>query len=284
MLEPRIRAGEFLARMARASRLRAITLRCELSLPALRARALASPAPRPLRLSSAGFDLIAEIKFHSPAQGRLARPSRRAAAERARCYAQAGAAAISVLTEPTRFAGSLEHLRSAAAAVQVPCMRKDFLVDPVQIFEARIHGASGVLLILRLLDDAGLDACLEACREARLFALLEAFDERDLARLARLRLPREVEVLAGINARDLQTLQVVPERTIRLAPRLRTDLPGVAESGVDSAEAAARAARAGFALALVGSAFMGTNSPARSLRAFLDAGRTARKETPCSSS
>ena len=107
-----------------------------------------------------------------------------AAVSRAEVYAQAGACAISVLTEPTRFGGDLTHLAAVASAVDVPVMRKDFLVDPAQVLEARVHGAAGVLVIVRMLSDARLDQMVELAHELDMFVLLEAFDEDDLSRAA----------------------------------------------------------------------------------------------------
>ena len=133
-------------------------------------------------LALGAFDVIAEIKDRSPAEGDLATPESDRA-ERARQYAAGGAAAISVLTEPSRFAGSLAHLEEVAAAVPgVPVMRKDFLVDPVQVLEARSAGASGVLLIINMLPDDVLHTMLDACFDNGMFVLLEGFDADDLDR------------------------------------------------------------------------------------------------------
>ena len=138
----------------------------------------------PLTLGS--FDVIAEIKERSPAEGDLSRGHGNRM-EQARHYVRGGAAAISVLTEPTRFAGELRHLEDVVAAVPcTPVMRKDFLVDPVQVLEARKVGASGVLLIATMLGDAGLRAMLDCAYEHGMFVLLESFDEEDLARCRKL--------------------------------------------------------------------------------------------------
>ncbi|RMG49270.1 MAG: hypothetical protein D6718_00020 [Acidobacteria bacterium] len=177
----------FLDRMARASAARARAAKAREPLGALIRRARGRPAPPPLRLSPDGFDLIAEVKWRSPSAGPLAEippeDRRAAAAERARRYASAGAAAVSVLTEPEAFGGGLDQLAAAAAAAGVPVMRKDFLVDPYQVWEARAAGAGGVLLIARLLEGALLGEMLEAAREAGLFALVECFDPDELDRV-----------------------------------------------------------------------------------------------------
>ena len=133
-------------------------------------------------LGTDGFGVIAEIKDRSPAEGELAVPGSDRI-ERASQYVAGGAAAISVLTEPSRFSGSLEHLESVVAAVPgTPVMRKDFLVEPVQVDEARAAGASGVLLIVAMLTDRKLREMLDRAHEHGLFVLLEAFDSDDLVR------------------------------------------------------------------------------------------------------
>jgi indole-3-glycerol phosphate synthase len=128
-------------------------------------------------------------------------------------YADAGAAAISVLTEPSRFDGALSHLTQAASGLagRIPVMRKDFLVDAYQVYEARVAGAGGVLIILRMLARAELEALIEAAAQLGLFALLEAFDDTDLraAELVREYAAR-TSLLVGVNCRDLVTLKVVP--------------------------------------------------------------------------
>ena len=163
-------------------------------------------------------------------------------ATRARQYVDGGAAAISVLTEPSRFDGSLEHLEEVAAAVSgTPVMRKDFLVDPVQVLEARAAGASGVLLIAAMLDDSQLRSMLDCAAEHGLFVLLESFDDPDLARSSKLLdNPADREraaagqLLFGVNTRNLRTLHVDPQRLAKLAPALPA-ARCVAESGLHEA-------------------------------------------------
>jgi len=143
----------FLDEMAAGSRARVKEALERRSLAALESAARATPAPPPLELDPSGFDLIAEMKLRSPAAGEL-KPAGEDVAARVSSYARAGAAAVSVLTEPARFDGSLAHLTEAARALSplgVPAMRKDFLVDPYQVFEARAAGAGGVLVIPRML-------------------------------------------------------------------------------------------------------------------------------------
>ena len=230
----------------------------------------------PLRLGV--FDVIAEIKDRSPAEGELATESADRS-QRARDYAAGGAAAISVLTEPSRFDGSLEHLRDVVAAVpNTPVMRKDFLVDPVQILEARAAGASGVLLIATMLDDTQLRSMLDCATEHGLFVLLESFDKQDLLRTAQLldnsadqQRAEDGQLLFGVNTRDLRTLHVDPERLRNLAPVLPAGRC-VAESGLYDAADAATVAGLGYQLALVGTALMRSDAPAELVQEMRTAG------------
>lgn len=269
----------FLAQMASrsASRVRAAPgARGEAE---LLAASRAMPAAPSLRIGS--FELIAEIKRNSPAEGVLGADTDVAA--RASAYAAAGAAAVSVLTEPERFGGSLADLETAAhalAASGIPAMRKDFLVDPRQVLEARAAGAGGVLLIAAMLDDAVLKEMLAAARESGLFVLLEAFDEADLERAAKLLLPapQGPPVLVGVNTRDLRTLAVDPTRLARLATCLPPGIPAVAESGLNDAADAAAAAALGYRMALVGTALMRASRPGERVAEMLAAGRKAATE------
>jgi indole-3-glycerol phosphate synthase len=236
------------------------------------------PAPR-LQLHASGFDLIAELKLRSPAQGQL-QGAHEDLAARVAAYAAGGAAAVSVLTEPERFDGTLAHLEGAARvlrALKVPAMRKDFLVDPYQVLEARVAGAGGVLVILRMLPRGATEALIECARELDLFVLLEAFDEADIELMEELigAAPQDAQLLAGLNCRDLATLQVVPQRLLQLAARLPQGVPRVAESGVTTAAEAAAVARAGYQLILVGSALMQGADPATLAAKLLAGGRAA---------
>jgi indole-3-glycerol phosphate synthase len=295
----------FLDEMARSSRERVRQARGVCSEAALEREARARPAPPPLRLDRSGFDLIAEVKLRSPAAGTLGAPGEDLAG-RVTAYAGAGAAAVSVLTEPSRFAGSLEHLGVAARALAplgVPALRKDFLVDPYQLFEARAAGAGGVLLIVRMLSRSDLDALIDGARSLGLFVLLEAFDEQDLELLSALVAAHGAPtgraatqhaatqhaatqhatgasrppLLAGVNCRDLTTLEVRAGRLLELAPLLPAGVPRVAESGLSTADDARRIAAAGYELALVGSALMRGPDPRELAAALLAAGRAARQ-------
>lgn len=275
--------SDFLATMASSSAARTAAARTRESADELRARVRDLPPPPALQLSSQGFDLIAELKLRSPALGQLRSAADDDLEARVLAYAGAGAAAVSVLTEPSRFDGSLEHLERAArklASVGVPAMRKDFLVDPYQILEARAAGAGGVLLIVRMLSPSVLARMLETALQHGLFVLLETFDESEVATavavLQSFGQALADRVLLGVNCRDLVTLQVVPERLEAMVGALPADLPRVAESGVSSAADAARLAAAGYDLALVGSALMTGSDPRQLGQRMLDAAREAR--------
>jgi indole-3-glycerol phosphate synthase len=271
---------DFLADMAAASRARVQAAQGELSAVELRARAAASAVPPRLQLSPRRFDLIAEVKFRSPAAGALREGNADSVRTRVAGYAEAGAAAVSVLTEPTRFDGSLQHLEAAVRALagRIPAMRKDFLVDPYQVCEARLVGAGGVLVIMRMLNDAEVAALVECAAQLRLFVLLEAFDAADIERAARVakQYARSTELLIGVNSRDLVTLQVVPGRLEELVRLLPDDVPRVAESGVATAADAGRVAVSGYDVALVGSALMSALEPLQLARAMISSGRNER--------
>src|SRR3984957_13819632 len=278
------RMSGFLDEMARLSAARAAQAMAAEPFAALERRAQAAPRGPRLILSAQGFDIIAELKLMSPAAGRLGAQNEDWL-KRVTDYAQGGAAAVSVLTEPSRFDGSLEHLQQASAALapfKVPTMRKDFLVDPYQVLEARAAGAGGVLLIVRMLSRPRMMQLLDTAAEHGLFVLLEAFDADDLYAAREVLTARAqgpaggAEILVGINSRDLQTLEVVPERFEVLAQRLPGDRPAVAESGVASASDAVRMMRLGFRLALIGTALMSCDDPRQLLREILATTRTVK--------
>lgn len=285
--------ADFLTAMAASSRERCAAAQSAVPLAALRARLADLPAPSPLVLH--GFDLIAEVKRISPAEGALAEATSDAdaalttIADRAALYEKSGAALISVLTEPSRFGGDLTHLRAAAQRVRVPVMRKDFLVDPYQVTEARAHGASAVLLIVRILDDAALSAMLHETHSLGMHALVEAFDAEDLSRAANiialhetksaLRASDQPKIMLGLNCRDLSTLRIDPARFAALAGCFPAGILRVAESGVHSPADAASVASLGYHAALVGTALMRCPEPGTLTRAMIEAGCAA--APPC---
>lgn len=276
-------SGDFLASMAASSFERVKVARQLHGDAELWRWAEASPPPPPLWLSPQGFDVIAEVKLRSPAVGQLRDANDEDIEARVTHYASAGAAAVSVLTEPERFEGSLDHLehaaRALAAAGNVPAMRKDFLVDPYQVAEARLAGAGGILVIVRMLQRTEIDALLKAARHFGLFVLIETFDETDIHVAQELIAAHGrggAPFLIGVNSRDLVTLKVVPGRLEELFGVLPHDLPRVAESGVGSAQDAARLAGIGYEVALIGSALMTTTQPVALLKEMIAAGRGAR--------
>jgi indole-3-glycerol phosphate synthase len=270
---------DFLNDMAVSSRARSAAAQAQLSERELRARIADLPATPVLELD--GFDLIAEVKLRSPAVGLLKEASEGEVAVRVGTYANAGAAAVSILTEPSRFDGSLADLAAGAGALAplgVPAMRKDFLVDAYQVLEGRMAGAGGVLAIIRMLPRTELERLIDAALELRMFVLLEAFDAADIElahALVDARREHHPLLLVGVNSRDLATLKVVPGRLDALAAQLPTAVKRVAESGVATAEDAARMAACGYDLALVGSALMSAADPALLARAMLAQGRAA---------
>ena len=270
---------DFLANMAASSRARSLAAQARAPERELRARIADLPAAPPLTLMS--FDLIAEVKLRSPAVGLLKAAADEDVGARVATYARSGAAAVSILTEPSRFDGSLDDLARgcrALAPLQVPAMRKDFLVDSYQVLEGRVAGASGVLAILRMLPRADLEKLIDTALGLGMFVLLETFDQPDIelahALVDARRAHRDL-LLVGVNSRDLATLQVVPGRLDTLAAALPTDFPRVGESGVATAADAARMAALGYDLALVGSALMSAADPAQLARAMLSEGRAA---------
>lgn len=203
--------------------------------------------------------IVAEVKRASPSAGRIA--GGLDAPAQARRYGAAGAAAISVLTDGPGFGGSLDDLRAVRAAVTVPLLRKDFVIDRYQLLEARLHGADAALLIVAALAPDTLRDLLAACDALGLAALVEVHDrpelETALAAGAR---------LVGVNNRDLRTFAVDLAVSERLLPLLPAGVKGVAESGVRTPEDARRLRAAGAANLLVGEALVRAADPGRLLR------------------
>jgi indole-3-glycerol phosphate synthase len=235
------------------------------------------PAPK-LNLSIEGFDLIAECKLTSPSMGDLS-ANTSDVQSRVTDYGLGGAVAVSVLTEPTRFSGELAHLAQASAVLapmNVPTMRKDFLVEPYQVMEARVAGAGGVLAIARMLDPSRITALLDCAAMLHMFVLIEAFDADDLKVISEVLATRKhhaEQVLVGINCRDLQTLKVNFDRFAELVDLLPDGYPKVAESGVCNATDAKRVAQMGYQVALIGTTLMNSPEPRKLARELLSAGR-----------
>jgi indole-3-glycerol phosphate synthase len=216
------------------------------------ARAVDAPAPRgfarALRHPSQ-VRLLAEVKRRSPSAGEI-RPGADPA-EVARAYAQAGAAALSVLTDREFFGGGLDALKAVRAAVDLPVIRKDFVIDPLQVYEARGVGADAVLLIVRILSDAQLADLLGLATELGMDALVEAHDAAELDRAM-----AAGATLVGVNNRDLDTFHTDLELCIRLAPHVPAGITYVGESGIRTAEDVDRLGQAGIDAILVGESLM----------------------------
>jgi len=229
-----------------------------------------APPARPVveRFAAPGLHLIAEIKRASPSAGRIAGTGEDIVA-RARAYAAGGAAAISVLCEPHWFGGSVEDLRAVRAAVSIPVLAKEFVVDPRQLEFLRAAGAYLVLLLAVLHRGKGrLGSLVEQARSLGLEPLVEAHDERELG----LALDTGARLI-GLNNRDLRTLEVDPDRAGRLRELVPDDRLVVAESGVRDADTIARWRAQGFDGALVGEALMRSTDAAGAARSFVTAGR-----------
>jgi indole-3-glycerol phosphate synthase len=237
-------------------------------LAALERRAAAA-APRGARfetvLGRAGrVNVIAECKRRSPSRGVLAADYDPVAI--ATQYATGGAAAISVLTEPTFFDGALEHLAAVRAAVDVPLLRKDFIVDDYQLLEARAAGADAALLIVAALDQADLVRLQQRAWDLDLAALVEVHDDQELSRA----IDSGARVI-GVNNRNLRTLTVDVDASHRLAATMPRHVIAVSESGLQSREDLERLSAAGYRAFLIGERFMTDADPAAAIRTLIAA-------------
>ena len=206
-----------------------------------------------------GFAVIAELKKASPSRG-LIRAEFDAAAL-APMLERGGAAVLSVLTDEKFFQGSLENLRRASAAVSIPCLRKDFMVDEFQVLEARANCADAILLIVAALDDAELKTLRESARRCGLDVLCEVHDREELERALQL----DCECV-GVNSRDLKTFEVSLERACELAALLPKHAVRVAESGIHTHADMVRLHEAGYEAFLVGESLMRQADPGEALR------------------
>jgi indole-3-glycerol phosphate synthase len=213
-------------------------------------------------LARPGLCVIAEFKRRSPSAGEI-RPGC-SPAEVALAYERGGAAAISVLTDGPYFGGSLADLRAVAAACSLPLLRKDFIIDPYQLHEARAAGASAVLLIVAALTDDELRSLHAGAHELALDVLVEVHDASELERAL-----LAGASLVGVNNRDLRDFSVDPQRTFELLELIPPDVLVVAESGIRGPEQLARLEAAGVAAALVGERLMRAPEPELALRELL---------------
>jgi indole-3-glycerol phosphate synthase len=249
--EGTVSPSRFLPQLMDAARARAAEVA---DTPALWAAARAAGEPLDFRAAVHGggarpIAIIAECKARSPSAGRLVAqydPAAQAAAYRA-----AGAAAVSVLTEPRFFDGHLEHLAAVRGRVDLPVLRKDFLLAPQQVAEARAHGADAVLAIVRILTDDELRRLLAAAEDLHMAVLVEVHSRRELDRAL-----DAGAALVGVNNRDLDTFETRIDRALDLASALPSRVTAVAESGIRTPDDLARLAGAGYHAALIGQTLM----------------------------
>jgi indole-3-glycerol phosphate synthase len=201
-----------------------------------------------------GLSLIAEFKRRSPSAGEIAAGS--SVAEQVGAYERGGAAALSILTDERHFGGSLEDLRAARAACDLPILRKDFVVDPYQLYEAAVNGADAVLLIARALDDAELHRLYEGARALDLDCLVEVHDAEELERALEL----DADVI-GINNRNLDEGTVDISTTYELMPDVPAGKTVVAESGISARNELEELERVGVDAVLIGEALMSAEDP-----------------------
>ena len=213
--------------------------------------------------------IIAEVKRRSPSQGVI--NAGLDAAEQASAYARGGAAALSILTEPTEFGGSVQDLRDAREATRLPTLKKDFHVHPVQVLEARAAGASAILLIARALAPDDLTAMADRASELGVEVLVEIRSEEELERALAIR-----HALIGVNSRDLETLVIDSAVTARLVPLIPADRLAIAESGVSARYDVERAALAGADAVLVGSTVSAASDPTAAVAALTGVARVLR--------
>lgn len=253
----------------RATSERVASLRPRAGELAQAAAAAAEPPPFTAALRGMTVGVIAEVKRRSPSAGSIRDdldPVRHAQA-----YERGGAVAISVLTDEVHFGGSLEDLGRVAAAVSVPVLRKDFILDELQLLEARAAGASGVLLIVRVLAPGRLEALAQAARAAKLGMLVEVHGDDELDRALAVQ-PDAV----GVNSRDLATFRVDLALAERLVARVPPAVPAVAESGIETRADVHRLAAAGADVVLVGTSVARTSDPEEAVRALTGVRRQGR--------
>ncbi len=209
-----------------------------------------------------GLRIIAELKRASPSRGLLRQHYRRR--EIAQGYVAGGASALSVLTEEHYFLGSIQDLTEVRQAVDVPVLRKDFILESYQIYESVAAGADALLLIVSALPDPDLRALLELCRRLRIAALVEVHTEEEVERAA-----SAGAQIIGVNNRDLKTLEVNLETSVRLRERLPQGCIAVSESGIKTAADLKRIKEAGFNAVLMGERLMAQPEPGRCLQELL---------------
>ena len=241
----------------------------EAAIPFAEIKETAKAASKPLDVMAAlrepGIGVIAEVKRASPSRGQLASISD--PAKLARAYEDGGARVISVLTEQRRFNGSLDDLDAVRAAVSIPVLRKDFIVGPYQIHEARAHGADMLLLIVAALGQQALESMLDRTESLGMTALVEVHTEEEADRA----LQAGAKVI-GVNARDLKTLEVDRDCFARIAPGLPSGVIRIAESGVRGTADLLAYAGAGADAVLVGEGLVTSGDPRGAVADLVTAG------------
>lgn len=258
------KTGTILDRIVEKRRERLVLDQRRMPLPVLKMAVRRAGPPRDFAsaLSPAGLNVIAELKRASPSRGLLREDFQ--PLPLAQGFEAAGATALSVLTEEEHFQGSLEHLRKARAAVKLPVLRKDFIVDAWQVWETRAAEADSFLLIAAALDDATLRELLAAGRELGMEPLVEVHTAAELRRA----LAAGARIL-GVNNRDLRTFEVRVETSLELAAAIPQECLAVSESGLRSSADLQRLREAGFDAFLIGEQLMQAADPAAALRELL---------------
>ena len=257
------KAGTHLDEIVAARRKQVQEAQARVPLDALRREAEARADRRDFAaaLAAEGFHVIAEMKRASPSRGLLCPRYRRR--DIAQGYEAAGASALSVLTEPRFFLGALEDLQEARAAVQIPVLRKDFILGPYQVYESVAVGADALLLIVAALSDAELQDLIELCRHLKIAALVEVHTEDELERAR-----AAGASILGVNNRDLKTLAVDLQTSFRLREKIPAGLTTVSESGIRTPADLRKLAEAGYYAALVGERLMTQPDPGKALAAL----------------
>lgn len=257
--------AEFLATIVEHVKNQLGQRRREMPASALRERPLFHTPTRGFAktLTGGSRQIIAEVKRASPSKGLIRENCDPVAI--AQDYASHGASAISVLTEERFFQGSLLYLEQIRSAVNVPLLRKDFIIDPYQLTEARSYGADAILFIAALLDPGLLQELCEQATALSLDSLVEVHTEEELNAAA-----KAGAKVVGINNRDLKTFEVSLATTEKLAPRVPTGLPAVCESGIENVEQIRRVEKLGIHVFLIGESLMRAAQPGKKLRELLE--------------
>lgn len=220
----------------------------------------------PALANSSGMAVIAEVKGASPSKGVI--KDQFDPVSVAQGYASSGAQALSILTDERYFHGSLAYLNNVSQAVSLPCLRKDFIIDPYQIYQAKLYGASAYLLIVKMLSRNQFEHLYGLGQELGLDVLVEVHDEADLEVIEDLPVN-----LLGVNNRNLDSLDVDLNTSIALKPLIKQYIKGdplcVAESGLSCAQDVRRVYQAGYRAILIGSALMAAEDPAQALKQLL---------------